>query len=66
MPPRHEFVLVNGLEKTVMTHGTVLHTHKDEGLGADKTDAKHVLRTPEAPPNGYEAKEQEAELQPIW
>ena len=48
-----------------MTHGTVLRTDKDEGLGADETDAEHILRTPEVPPNGYEAAEQEAELQPI-
>ena len=48
-----------------MTHGTVLRTDKDEGLEADETDAEHVLRTPEVPPNGYEAAEQEAELQPI-
>ena len=48
-----------------MTHGTVLRTHKDEDLGADETDAEHVLRTPEVQPNGYEAAEQEAELQPI-
>ena len=56
---------MNGLEKPVVTHGTVLHTDKDEGLGADETDAEHVLCTPEVPPSGYEAAEQEAELQPI-
>ena len=64
--PRHELILVNGLEKPVVTHRMVLRTDKDEGLGADKTDAEHVLRTPEVPPNGYEAAEQEVELQPIW
>ena len=63
--PRHELVLVNGLEKPVVTHGTVLRTHKDAGLEADETNAEHILRTPEVPPNGYEAAEQEAELQPI-
>ena len=55
--PRHELVLVNGLEKPVVTHGTVLRTHKDEGLGANETDAEHILRTLEVPPNGYEAAE---------
>ena len=63
--PRHKLVLVNGLEKTVMTHGMVLHTHKDEDLGADETDAEHILRTPEVPPNGCEVAELEVELQPI-
>ena len=63
--PRHELVLVNGLEKSIMTHGMVLHTRKDEGLGADETNTKHILCTPEVPPNGYEAAEQEAELQLI-
>ena len=62
---RHELILVNGLEKTVVTHGTVLRTHKDEGLGADETDAEHVLHTPEVPSNGYEAVEQEVDPQPI-
>ena len=56
---------MDGLEKPVVTHRTVLHTDKDEGPGADGTDAEHVLRTPEVPPNGYEAAEQEAELQLI-
>ena len=60
--PRHELVLVNGLEKPVMTHGTVLRTDKDEGLEADETDAEHVLRTLEVPQNGYKVVEQEAEL----
>ena len=63
--PRHELVLVNGLEKPVVTHGTVLCTDKDEGLEADETDAEHVLRTLEVPPSGYKVAEQEAELQPI-
>ena len=63
--PRHELVLVNGLEKPVVTHGTVLRTYKDEGLEADETDAEHILCTLEVPPNGYEAVEQEAELRPI-
>ena len=64
--PRHELVLVNGLEKPVVTHRMVLCTCKDEGLEADETDVEHEFRTPEVPPNGYEAVEQEAELQPIW
>ena len=63
--PRHELVLVNGLEKPVVTHGMVLCTCKDEGLEANKTDIEHALCTLEVPPNGYEAVEQEAELQPI-
>ena len=62
---KYTSMTVNGLEKTVVTHGTVLRTRKDEGLGADETDAKHVLHTLEVPPNGYVAAEQEAELQPI-
>ena len=56
---------MNGLEKSVVTHGTVLRTHKDAGLGADEIDAEHILRTPEVPPSGYEVAEQEADLQPI-
>ena len=63
--PRRELVLVNGLEKPVVTHGMVLRTCKDEGLGADETDAKHILCTLEVPQNGYEVAEQEAELQLI-
>ena len=62
---RHELILVDGLEKPVMTHRTVLCACKDEGLGADKTNTKHVLCTPEVPPSGYEAAEQEVEPQPI-
>ena len=56
---------MNGLEKPVVTHGTVLRTRKDEGLEADKTNVEHTLRTPEVPPNGYEAVERGAEPQPI-
>ena len=63
---RHELILVNGLEKPVVTHGTVLRTYKDEGLEADETDVEHVLRTLEVPQNGYKVAEQGAELQPIW
>ena len=59
--PRHELVLVNGLEKPVMTHGTVLHTRKDEGLEADETDVEHTLRTLEDQQNDYEVAVQEAE-----
>ena len=63
--PRYKLVLVNGLEKPVVTYRTVLRTHKDEDLGANETDTEHVLHTPEVPPNGYEVVEQEVELQPI-
>ena len=64
--PRHKIVLVNGLEKPVVTHGTVLCTHKDEDLEADETNIEHALCTLEVPLNGYEVVEQEAEPQPIW
>ena len=56
---------MNGLEKPVVTHGTVLRTHKDEGPGADETDVDNALRIPEVQPNGYEVAEQEAELRLI-
>ena len=61
---RHELILVNGLENPIVTHGTVLHTHKDEDLEANETDIEHALHTPEVQWNEHEAAVWEAEPQP--
>ena len=63
--PRHELVLVNGLEKTIVTHRMVLHTHKDEDLEVNETDVEHALCTLEVPRNGYEVAVQEVEPQSV-
>ena len=51
--PRHKLVLVDCLEKPIVTHWAVLHTNKDAGLEANKTNIKNTLCTPEVPQNGY-------------
>ena len=65
--PRNKLILVDRLEKTIVTHRMVLCTSKDEGLEDVETDvAEDTLCTLEILQNGYEVVELEEEPQPIW
>ena len=64
--PRNKFILMNHLEKTIMTCGAVLHTSKDKGLEDIKTNTvKDALHTLAVPQNSYKAVLLEEEPQPI-